>query len=41
MIYQWDSSNQKWLSTRKSGVVQNETLFVELYDTTGWDVNGS
>lgn len=41
MIYQWDSSNQKWRSTRKSGVVQNETLFVELYDAKGWDYNGS
>lgn len=41
MIYQWDASNSKWLTTRKSGVNQKETLFVNLYDATGWDVNGS
>lgn len=38
MIYQWDSSNQRWRSSRKTGVTANETLHVTLYDTQ-WDQN--
>ena len=36
MIYQWDSSNQKWRSTRKTGITPNETLHVTLYNTPDW-----
>ncbi len=37
MIYQWDGSNQRWRSTRKSGVTQNETLHATLYNTDDWE----
>lgn len=36
MIYQWDSSNQKWRTTRKSGITPNETFHVTLYNTPDW-----
>ncbi len=36
MIYQWDSSNQRWRSTHKSGITPNETLHVTLYNTPDW-----
>ncbi len=36
MIYQWDSGNQRWRSTRKSGVTPNETLHVTLYNSDDW-----
>ncbi len=35
-IYQWDSSNQRWRSTAKSGVPSNETLFTVLYNSPDW-----
>lgn len=35
-IYQWDSSNQRWRSTVKSGVPANETLFTKLYNSPDW-----
>ncbi len=35
-IYQWDSSNQRWRSTVKSGVPANETLFTALYNSPDW-----
>ncbi len=41
MIYQWDSSNQRWRSTHKSGVDQHETLKVALYEAEHWDINGT
>ena len=36
MIYQWDSSNQRWRSTNKTGVTANETLHVTLYNSADW-----
>ena len=36
MIYQWDSSNQRWRSSHKTGVTANETLHATLYNSKDW-----